>query len=48
MLVVLECVDPSEQPEPALERAVFLAKETNAALELFVSEIIWRSLAPLL
>jgi universal stress protein E len=36
LLVILSPIDA--QPEPALERAAFLARETDAGLEIFVSE----------
>ncbi len=38
LLVLLQSGDPYSQPEPALACAVFLARETNAALELFLSD----------
>ncbi len=38
LLVLIDPKDPAAQPGPALERGIFLAKETNAALELFLSE----------
>jgi universal stress protein E len=37
LLVLLQSAEPYSQPEPALARAVFLARETNATLELFLS-----------
>lgn len=37
LLVVLNATELDAQPEPALARAVFLARETNAALVLFAS-----------
>jgi universal stress protein E len=38
ILVILNPAELDAQPEPALERAVFLARETGAGLEIFVSE----------
>ena len=38
LLVLLQSAEPCSQPEPALARAVFLARETNATLELFLSD----------
>lgn len=38
VLVVLSQNELDSQPEPALNRGVFIARETNAALELFVNE----------
>lgn len=38
IMVVLDRNESEELREPALQRGVFLAKEMNAALELFVSE----------
>lgn len=38
LLVLIEHRDLAIQPEPALARGVFIAKETNATLELFLSE----------
>jgi universal stress protein E len=38
LLVLIEPTDLAVQPEPALERGIFLSKETNATLELFLSE----------
>lgn len=38
LLVILNPAELDAQPEPALERAVFLARETGAGLEIFVSE----------
>ncbi|KFI22987.1 universal stress protein [Nitrosococcus oceani] len=38
ILTVLNQDELDSQPEPALERGVFIARETNAILELFVSE----------
>jgi universal stress protein E len=38
ILVVLSQEVLDSQPEPALERGIFIARETNASLELFVSE----------
>lgn len=37
LLVVLNAAELDAQPDPALARAVFLARETNAALVLFAS-----------
>ncbi|MGH8509596.1 MAG: universal stress protein, partial [Gammaproteobacteria bacterium] len=36
--MLLQSAEPYSQPEPALARAVFLARETNATLELFLSD----------
>ena len=38
LLVLLQSAELCSQPEPALARAVFLARETNATLELFLSD----------
>ncbi|ADJ28081.1 universal stress protein [Nitrosococcus watsonii] len=38
VLIVLNPNELDSQPEPALERGVFIARETNAFLELFASE----------
>ncbi|MFH0341352.1 MAG: universal stress protein [Chromatiales bacterium] len=38
LLVLLQSAEPYSQPEPALACAVFLARETNATLELFLSD----------
>jgi universal stress protein E len=38
LLVLLQSAESYSQPEPALARAVFLARETNATLELFLSD----------
>ncbi|QBQ55092.1 universal stress protein [Nitrosococcus wardiae] len=38
VLVVLSQNELDSQPEPALDRGVFIARETNAMLELFISE----------
>lgn len=38
MLVLMDPGELDAQPEPALARAVFLAREMNATLDLFVSE----------
>jgi universal stress protein E len=38
LLVFIDAGGSAAQPEPALERGIFLAKEINAGLELFLSE----------
>lgn len=48
VLVILDQNELDSQPEPALDRGVLIARETNAILELFVSEYYPSFYTPLL